>query len=856
MTAYGDVISWAEGRPWWQQRTLVRLAAGDILGNEDHEALADALLEAEPDQPAGGWLGSAQQPAELPQSSVRLLSVFDVANVNRLAADQRLSFGRDGMTVVYGNNGSGKSGYARLVKRLVRARHQEQVLPDIFSAGAGALGARLEYQFGDTVSQAAIGDAAPIELLHVSYYDERCGDMYVTTEGAATYRPSALRLLDGLVGVCDGIRGVLDRRLAANAQEMRTLPAVDPSTRAAALLNSLSGGTTDAQIDAQLAEAQGAPEKLQAARDEEIRLRATDLAAEVRRLSRLANALSNVATHLAGLESRLGPAAEQRLSAASVKATETARAARLASQAAFGDEPLNGVGSVEWQSLWAAAERYSREQAYPHTHFPVAEEEAHCVLCQQTLGASAQARLLRFQRYMVDDTQAQSEAAAGELASIRRQVDSVDTRPGNVLAALSIVEESNPELSDLLAQEIDVWTTRKNSLSFDSTAITSCPSGDARKSAEGEGARLMAEAGQIDAATFEDRIQKLLRDQSEWAAAVSFADVVEEVRSERDRLSGEAALKEARRQTDTRGISRTSGELTAQHVTVLVQDRFSRESQDLRVDSVTLLGQGVRHGAVMHKPGFVGAVLKADLPQVLSEGEQTALGLAGFFVEAHLDPSRSAIVLDDPVTSLDHLRRDVVAERLARFAKDRQVIVFTHDVSFAASLKKRARSHSVSFTERSIERSLGDDLPGITQDKHPWSLKDSASRIDQLRADLARMKKQSSSGEWTQDDYDEAVSKWAGRLSQTWERIVSQEIADQLFDRSTLHVSITMMKIARQISDSDDQELQDSYNLCSGWTRHDQDMVLNYSPPSVDDLERELNRADAWFRRVKGYRTK
>jgi len=330
--------------------------------------------------------------------------------------------------------------------------------------------------------------------------------------------------------------------------------------------------------------------------------------------------------------------------------------------------------------------------------------------------------------------------------------------------------------------------------------------------------------------------------------------VAEDVRAERDRRREEESLNAARRQTDTRGISRTLGDLTATHVTVVVQDRFSRESQDLNVDSVTLLGQGVKHGAVLHKPEFVGAVIKAELPRVLSEGEQTALGLSGFFVEAHLDGSKSAIVLDDPVTSLDHLRRDVVADRLSRFAKDRQVIVFTHDMAFAASLKKRAQANGVGFTERTIERRLADGQPGIVQQKHPWTIKDTKERIHQLRSDLARIKKKVDDGELTGDAYDDAVSQWAGRLSQTWERIVSQEIADYLLDRSTLHVSVTMVKIAERITDHDNQELQESYNLCSGWTRHDQDMALNYVPPTLNALEAELDRAEAWFKRIVQYR--
>lgn len=46
---------------------------------------------------------------------------------------------------------------------------------------------------------------------------------------------------------------------------------------------------------------------------------------------------------------------------------------------------------------------------------------------------------------------------------------------------------------------------------------------------------------------------------------------------------------------------------------------------------------------------------------VPSEGEQTAFGLAGFFTEAVVDQSKSALIFDDPVTSLDHVRRDKVA---------------------------------------------------------------------------------------------------------------------------------------------------------------------------------------------------
>ena len=45
-----------------------------------------------------------------------------VRHVNALAPDQRLTLHRVGLTIIYGDNGSGKSGYARILKKVCRAR--------------------------------------------------------------------------------------------------------------------------------------------------------------------------------------------------------------------------------------------------------------------------------------------------------------------------------------------------------------------------------------------------------------------------------------------------------------------------------------------------------------------------------------------------------------------------------------------------------------------------------------------------------------------------------------------------------------------------------------------------------------
>jgi recombinational DNA repair ATPase RecF len=51
---------------------------------------------------------------------------------------------------------------------------------------------------------------------------------------------------------------------------------------------------------------------------------------------------------------------------------------------------------------------------------------------------------------------------------------------------------------------------------------------------------------------------------------------------------------------------------------------------------------------------------------ILSEGEKRALALAGFLAELKEVGARHGIVVDDPVSSLDHARMESVAKRLRR----------------------------------------------------------------------------------------------------------------------------------------------------------------------------------------------
>jgi ATPase subunit of ABC transporter with duplicated ATPase domains len=75
---------------------------------------------------------------------LRLASISNVHGVNALRSDASLNLDQGHVTVVYGTNGSGKTGYARLLKAMCGARAKEDRLyPNVYLSYNGEAQATL-----------------------------------------------------------------------------------------------------------------------------------------------------------------------------------------------------------------------------------------------------------------------------------------------------------------------------------------------------------------------------------------------------------------------------------------------------------------------------------------------------------------------------------------------------------------------------------------------------------------------------------------------------------------------------------------------------------------------------------------
>ncbi len=147
--------------------------------------------------------------------------------------------------------------------------------------------------------------------------------------------------------------------------------------------------------------------------------------------------------------------------------------------------------------------------------------------------------------------------------------------------------------------------------------------------------------------------------------------------------------------------------------------------------------------------------------------------MALFLAEVGIKPSRSGLIFDDPVSSLDHVRRERIAKRLVLEAKQRQIIVFTHDLAFAWALKDFASESGVSAVDRHVF-SAG-PKKGLCGDGLPFEGKRLDARVNELRDQVKRAKKLLED-ECDHEGYNDVVRNGYRRMRDTWELLVEEHL--------------------------------------------------------------------------------
>lgn len=881
MSVYREILEFSQSRPPWQQDALRRIVVNQNRLTDTGLDELEAMLKAHHNLEINDEI--SPQPlteTHLPTSKVaweqtRLVCLEKLENVNRLSSDQSLKFALDGLTLVFGYNGSGKTGYCRVLKRLCRVRSggiSGDILSDVFDEERGPPKATVRYKVGERETEEfrwEEGIEPPDELSTISVFDARTVPVYANEQNRLEYLPRGLDVLPELVDVCEKLR----ERLNVQMQETRqSFEAVDLPIGDESEVGNLFWRISLEQ-DAELPSVEELRDVAVWEDEDEERLdklrveSARKPSAIAERCETKAERLAKLSEEYADARSALSDEGITEIRELLESLEVARRAAKTAAEEAFEDEPLSGIGSEPWKKLFQYAREYSTRFAYPDEEFPFTGEDSRCVLCHQPLSDEAADRLESFEEFV--QNRAQQEQKKKQEAVRRRRkalrnllprqksdiedlVDNIDELvddkedvskrlPGayeglkdrrSAVVALFAEDESAepegewPELPDLESSDLETLEGQLNQ--------------------EAETKR-QAASGEEEEPTLADRIR-------EHQDRKALTQNLEKVQKQRERAQQYRRLQRCYEACGTRAISTRNTKLRRDHLTGELQSSLEAELSRLDLVEFPLKVQDRTDKGASEIGLRLETVRPVENRQVLSDGEFQALALAGFFAELETLTGQEGMILDDPVSSFDHENISLIADRIIKEAKKgKQVVVFTHNIVFYEELYASAEQAGVPVTREFMDRGDNGQFGIIKEARTPWELKDVSDRLAQLEHEelpkIRRIENRRS------ESYRKAVGGFYDDLRRTWERLVEEVLFGEAVKRYRKNVRPTWLN-GVTVTDEDYERINAGWEKASGYTGHDRASVLEQPYPKPGDLERDMGELRDYLKELNKRKNK
>jgi energy-coupling factor transporter ATP-binding protein EcfA2 len=834
------ILDWSRTLPDWQRGLMRKLCDGPL--DEVGRAEVLAALLGEPGARPLPPLELADLPAdEGDYGIVELREIRNLRNVNRLSEDQSLRLG-PGLNVVFGENGAGKSGYGRLCRRVFRSAEPGEVLHDVFDPGKAEAAQTAEFVLSvdgeERVVEVDLEAEVPRLLSAMTAFDAGCAEFCITRQNTIEHTPRPLRLLKELAEAQDQLSEELAQQIVERREALPLLPEAGDDPEATVLLARVEAGeATREEVGsfARLSEAE--LEELADLEQAETTIagdRSLALETEARKRAALVKRLAN---ELQDAWDRLDDEALTEIAELRSRLARASAAVEQVAADAFADQPQPGTGGDAWRQMWEAARRFVEDEG---GSFPDEGDDATCPLCQQDLEAAARKRMARFEAFVSGELREQVHRVEVALAEHLETLPDLTRIAHSAEIAVAAAAEELQEPADAalgaLADRLAIATGETGPSPRPAFDLSRLRDYVAVQVAEAEGLAVLRDDD--ERVRIEGRLQAL-RTRREIGAA--FGDVVAHL----DGLAAIAAREEARKQLSTGAISHRIRELSKLAITTRLKQALEGEVAEL--DPIASQVE-LRASASKGKP-TVQFKLRGEgrerVAKVLSTGEQTALATAFFLAELQVSNERSAIVLDDPVSSLDHQRREHVATRLVEEAAGRQVVVFTHDLVFVYYLQEKAAELGVELHGQALERVFHN--VGVVDPDLPWEVKSPMERAKALRQELkGRLKPLHKSNDPL---YPQEAQRWKLELRKGYERMIEVYVLGGTIERQARNIRVRNLHKVRWSAELA-REIDAAVKELSGGA-HQEPLGQHPSPPTPAKLEALLEKFAALCAKTK-----
>lgn len=739
MSIYQEILNWSQGKQLFIQDALRRLITSTTLTQNDIDELVQLVkkecgdtsitLNAIP-------LDNTHIPTvtETSGNYPKLISLSNPINICALHDQGSLQFSNLGLTVVYGNNGSGKSSYSRILRKLCWSRNPSVTLKkNVFNPSINSQQVNFVVENNGSNMNVTWTENSPSNpiLNSIFVFDNSCGDIYINNENPTEYKPVGIDVLEKLISTFGSISQAFSLSISLYNTQKPVLPQIVLQTNTAQWYGTIEN-LLKTDIDSYI-------QFTQANRDRKQELtNLTTTQNPQQNITNLNNQKIRINSYIQQISRIEAFFNEQNISDLNTNRNmfeSVNQAYQIATSDLNNTNTLEGFGTNPWRTLWESAKNFAHNSNLSDgQNFPSLGSLEKCVLCQQELDEAAQQRLKTFNQFVLNDVSTQLNS-----------INSVIQQKQNLYNGLDIPHIENfTELEQLIPNFRENYIQFSNSISTFKTSIISFlqNGGELNIALQVLSTSIASVISNIDSQIRQNN--QLLQNRNTLVSELNELVAQEFLFTNKaiilqyfDEYKFKSWISLCQSKLSTNGISRKIGELMENQAVSLQHQEFVSHLNSFNRDlasKVLISKTRTRQGNTFQKCSLNG--IPDSIDSILSEGEQKVIALSNFLAECTIDNRLNTIIFDDPVTSLDIDYKDLITKKIVQLSQNRQIVVFTHDLSFLRSL---IDTHKViASTDCSI---IGIDkyngISGIVTDEIPYLAKNVQERINSIRRILA-----------------------------------------------------------------------------------------------------------------------
>ncbi|WP_287125616.1 hypothetical protein [Desulfobacter sp.] len=837
-----QIITWLKGFNYWFQYTGNRLLEGEavtkelvtfayLLFKEDY-----GLKEMEAER-ADIVFSEITCGDEASKGKLQIKAIKGIENVNALAAYQSIEINPN-LTIIYGGNGTGKSGYIRLLNNAFTSRGDKQILPNVFKEETtGEPYCKFIFQSDDSHYELEFPkDKDNIAFTQFSVFDSHSVRVLLEQDNKLNFTPSGFEFFEKVLQLYEALSSILREEITTNrpANEFEK-HFINENPIQTEIIN--LGANTDVKKLKEIGNySKTDAEKLDQNLTKWKEIKSLDVLKKITELQNLQKQLSELTTRQQAILDRLKPEDIKSYQSLIASFSEFQKLAKQEGIKSLKEYEIESLESEEWREFIKASRSYAvvlTKNRKKGDEYPA--ENDKCLFCLQPLADKEITLINSYWKLLKSQAEAELNRIIQRIREVEKGLKGL--APVKFDATTTLFEYINA-VAPALAQK---W---KDLVSDSETSRQNLITNLSNRNLDLNVSSFAVSTKEFEAITkrITDAIENLIninpaKELEELEAKINYFKDKSLLNKLLDKILAFVAVHKWAAKAEkclsifnTRLVTIKQGELFREHITEKYTKTFNDECEKLNAPKVVNIVQRNAKGSTLRKLQVAGKVAN----NILSEGEQRAISLADFLTEVRLDPKNKGIFFDDPVSSQDHDRREKIAARIVNLSKQTQTIIFTHDIAFFIRLKIIAETTGVNYQYTTIRKA--GDIPGIINPDLPWIVQPVKKRIRTLKDRLVRLKKVEQ--ENSEDDYFFAAKAWYILLREAWERAVEERLFKGVVERFSLGIQTLRLKKV-VITDALITEIEHGMTESSNWL-HDAAAGLNPTPPDTSKAEADL----------------